>query len=165
MDFNEKVARLIQRSTAGDGGRVTRPKRIAGVTLTVAFVCLLLWALAPRGLLFGHDAPSEWEYQPPSKQPTATHVAPAASEPSGVSLPQSGSASLPDTTAAKTPGIPATPISKRHVAIRMPLLRPAPSGATAGVPPVKRHHRHLLGLGKLWHWVRHGHRKRAPDTQ
>jgi hypothetical protein len=42
----------------------------------------------------------------------------------------------------------------------MPLARPIPSGATAGVAPrAKRHHRHLLGLGKLWHWVRHDHSK------
>jgi hypothetical protein len=35
-----------------------------------------------------------------------------------------------------------------------------PTGATAGVPrSTKRHHRHLLGLGKLWNWVRHPHKQ------
>jgi hypothetical protein len=167
MNVSKTLARLIGHSNAGEDSKLTRPKRIAGVALAVAFVCLILWALAPRGLLFGHEAPSEWEYQPPPKQPTATHVAPAASVAPDVSLPQPGDVhSLPDTEAAETPSIPPVPHTKRHTAIRTPLLRPTPSGATAGVPPTaKRHHRHMLGLGKLWHWVRHKHSKHTPSNQ
>jgi hypothetical protein len=166
MNSAEKVTRLIGYRNDAEDSKLTRPKRIAGVAVAVAIVCVILWALAPRGLLFGHEAPSEWEYQPPAKQPIATHVAPAASVAPDVSLPQPGDLhSLPDAEAAETPSIPAVPPPKRR-AIRTPLLRPTPSGATAGVPrAAKRHHRHLLGLGKLWHWVRHRHSKHIPDNQ
>jgi hypothetical protein len=167
MNVSETLTHLIGHSNAGKGSKLTRPKRIAGLALVVAFVCLVLWALAPRGLLFGHEAPSEWEYQPPPKQPTAIHVAPAASVAPDVSLPPPGDIhSLPDPKAAETPSIPAVPPTKRRTAIRTPLLRPIPSGTTAGVPlGAKRHHRHLLGLGKLWHWVRHKHSKHPPSNQ
>lgn len=167
MNVSETLTRLIGHSNAGEDSKLTRPKRIAGVALAVAFVCLILWALAPRGLLFGHEAPSEWEYQPSPKQSTAIHVAPAANVAPDVSLPQPGDLhSLPDAEATETPSIPPVPHTKRHTAIRTPLLRPTPSGATAGVPPAaKRHHRHLLGLGKLWHWVRHKHSKHTPSNQ
>ena len=63
-------------------------------------------------------------------------------------------------TRPAVPNIPVAPPAKRSAAVRMPLARPIPSGATAGVAPrAKRHRRHLLGLGKLWHWVRHDHSK------
>ena len=78
---------------------MTLPKRVAGVALAVGFVCLILWALAPRGFLFGHEAPSEWEYHPPANAVSASHAAPAAAAAPDVSLPQPGNASsLPDTT-------------------------------------------------------------------
>lgn len=166
VNFSEKVTRLIGYDKAGHDGKMTLPKRMAGVALAVAFVCLILWALAPRGSLFGHEAPSEWEYQSPPKQPLASNPAPAATTVPDVSPPQPGDiGSLPDPTVAETPGIPSTPLRKRTAAIRTPLLRPIPGGATAGVPhPAKRHHRrHLLGLGKLWHWVRHGHSRHTPN--
>jgi hypothetical protein len=167
MNFSEKVTRLIEHTKAVESRKMTLPKRIAGVALAVAFVCLILWALAPRGSFFGHDAPSEWEYQPSQKQLAARGVIPAASPTPSVTLPRPGdSRSLPDATAAEVPGIRAAPLSRRRAAVRMPLLRPSPSGATAGVPhPAKRHHRHLLGLGKLWHWVRHGHGKHPSSNQ
>jgi hypothetical protein len=165
LNFSETVTRLMPRSKDGDGGKITLPQRVAGVVLAGGFVCLILWALAPRGFLFGHEAPSEWVYQPPPKPAMASPVTPAAIV-SDVSQPLPGDHSLPDTTSVDTPAIPAAPLAKHRAPIRTPLLRPSPSGATAGVPShSKRHRRHLLGLGKLWRWVRHPHKKNNPANQ
>jgi hypothetical protein len=167
VNFSETLTRLVPRGAAAGGGKITLPQRIAGAALATSFVCLILWALAPRGFLFGHEAPSEWEYHPPEKAASASHVAPATTAAPYVSLPQPGDASsLPDPAGRQTPNIPAAPLRKRSAAIRTPLLRPIPSGAAAGVSrSTKRHHRHLLGLGKLWHWVRHPHRQNHPADQ
>jgi hypothetical protein len=166
INFNEKVNRLIRHSKASKYGKVTLPKRIGGVALAVAFVCFILWALAPRGSLFGHEAPSEWEYQPAAKQSVASPSAAMPAAASSVSLPQPDAGSLPDPAATETLVIPSRPLTKHSGAIRTPLLRPIPSNSTAGAPrPAKRHHRHLLGLGKLWHWVRHGHSKHSESNQ
>jgi hypothetical protein len=168
VNFSETLMRLVPRggSTAG-GGKITLPQQIAGVALAASFVCLILWALAPRGFLFGHEAPSEWEYHPPEKSASTSHGAPATTAAPYVSLPQSVDASsLPAPAGTQTSNIQATPLRKRSAAIRTPLLRPIPSGAAAGVPShATRHHRHLLGLGKLWHWVRHPHRQNHPADQ
>jgi hypothetical protein len=167
VNFSETLTRLVPRGAAAGGGKITLPQRAAGVALAASFVCLILWALAPRGFLFGHEAPSEWEYHPPENAASASHVAPATTTAPDVRLPQPGDASsLPDPAGTQTPNIPAAPLRKRSAAIRTPLLRPIPSGAAAGVPRfTKRHHRHLLGLGKLWHWVRHPHRQNHPADQ
>jgi len=167
VTFSETLTRLVPRGAAAGGGKIALPQRVAGVALAASFVCLILWALAPRGFLFGHEAPSEWEYHPPENAASASHVAPATTTAPDVSLPQPGDASsLPDPAGPQTPSIPEAPLRKRSAAIRTPLLRPIPSGATAGVPrSTKRHHRHLLGLGKLWHWVRHPHRQNHPADQ
>jgi hypothetical protein len=166
VNFSETLTRLVPRGAAAGGGRIALPQRVAGVALAASFVCLILWALAPRGFLFGHEAPSEWEYHPPENAASASHVAPATTAPD-VSLPQPGDAgSLPDPAGPQTPSIPEAPLRKRSAAIRTPLLRPIPSGETAGVPrSTKRRHRHLLGLGKLWHWVRHPHRQNHTADQ
>jgi hypothetical protein len=166
VNFSEMLTRLVPRAAAG-GDKVTLPQRVAGVALAAAFVCLILWALAPRGFLFGHEAPSEWEYHAPEKPLNASHVAPATAAAPEVSVPQpSDASSLPDTTDTERPSIPAAPLKKRNAAVRTPLLRPMPRDAVAGVPRyTKRHHRHLLGLGKLWHWVRHPHNKNNPANQ
>jgi hypothetical protein len=163
VKFSETLKRLVPRGGAAEGGKITLPQRVAGVALAASFVCLILWALAPRG----HEAPSEWEYHAPENATSASHVAPATTTAPDVSLPQPGDASsLPDPAGPQTPSIPEAPLRKRSAAIRTPLLRPIPSGATAGVPrSTKRHHRHLLGLGKLWHWVRHPHRQNHPADQ
>jgi hypothetical protein len=158
---------LVPLGAAVGGGKITLPRRVAGVALAASFVCLILWALAPRGFLFGHEAPSEWEYHAPENAASASHVAPATTTAPEVSLPQPGDvSSLPDPAGPQMPSIPEAPLRKRSAAIRTPLLRPIPSGEAAGVrPPTKRHHRHLLGLGKLWHWVRHPHRQNHPADQ
>jgi hypothetical protein len=167
VTFSETLTRLVPRGAAAGGGKIALPQRVAGVALAASFVCLILWALAPRGFLFGHEAPSEWEYHPPENAASASHVAPATTTAPDVSLPQPGDASsLPDPAGPQTPSIPEAPLRKRSAAIRTPLLRPIPSGEAAGVPrSTKRRHRHLLGLGKLWHWVRHPHRQNHTADQ
>jgi hypothetical protein len=167
VKFSETLRRLMPRGGAAEGGKFTLPQRVASVALAASFVCLILWALAPRGFLFGHEAPSEWEYHAPENATSTSPVAPPATTAPDVSLPQPGAAgSLPDPTGPQTPSIPETPLRKRSAAIRTPLLRPIPSGEVAGVPRyTKRHHRHMLGLGKLWHWVRHPHRQNHPADQ
>ncbi|MFL6429169.1 MAG: hypothetical protein ACJ71S_13070 [Acidobacteriaceae bacterium] len=165
VNFSENVSKLTRQSEAGENGRVTLAKRSAGIVLAVVFVCVILWALAPRGSWFGHEAPSQWEYQQ-SKRAAASGVAPAAAVAASTPLPQPGNRiSLPESTATDTPGIPSAPLAKHGAVIRTPLARPIHGSATAGVAvPAKRHHRHMLGLGKLWHWVRHRHKKQNPKT-
>ena len=167
VNFSETLTRLLPRCASAGAGKITLSQRVASVALAASFVCLILWALAPRGFLFGHEAPSEWEYHPPENAASASHVAPATTTSPKVSLPRPGDvSSLPDPAGPQAPSIPEAPLKKRSAAIRMPLLRPIPTGATAGVPgSTKRHHRHLLGLGKLWHWVRHPHRQNHPADQ
>jgi hypothetical protein len=156
VHFGEDLVRLM-----GRGKKTPLLKLAAGVALVIALVCLIIWALSPRGWLFGHEPAAQWEYHQPEPAHAASHAAPAATGHTAVDLPQPGNPnSLPDPTRAATPNIPGTPLRKHRSPIRTPLLRPIPSGETAGVPrPAKRHRRHLLGLGKLWHWVRHGHSK------
>jgi hypothetical protein len=153
------LRQLVPRSRTAEPGKFTLLKRIAWVALVIAFVCLILWALAPRGFLFGHEPPAEWDFQQPTPA-LASHTAPAAPSAAIEPAHAGNNGSLPETTDAATPSIPATPLAKHHGAVRVPLVHPIPSDATAGVPQRKRHHRHLLGLGKLWHWVRHPHHTR-----
>jgi hypothetical protein len=159
------LRQLVPHSRTAEHGKFTLLKRIVWVALVIAFICLILWALAPRGFLFGHEPPAEWDFQQPTPA-LASHTAPTAPSGPAVEPPQPGNTnSLPDTTDAATPAIPATPLAKHHGAVRTPLVHPIPSDATAGVPQrAKRHHRHLLGLGKLWHWVRHPHHTRNDQT-
>jgi hypothetical protein len=126
--------------------------------LGIALVCLIVWALSPRGFFFGQEAGAEWDYHPAK----LAHAIPAATlTKSGTheTSPKPEGTPLPEISRPAVPNIPVTQPAKRSAAVRMPLVRPIPSGATAGVAPrTKRHHRHLLGLGKLWHWVRHDHK-------
>lgn len=166
VNFSDKVSKLTRHNETGVDRRVKLVKRIVGLMLAGVFVCLILWALAPRGSWFGHEAPWNWEYQPP-KQAAAGDVPPVAAVSSKPSLPQPANASLlPDATSTETPGIPSTPLAERSAAIRTPLVRPMPSHSTAGsLHSGRRHRRHLLGLGKLWRWVHHRHKKRTPENQ
>lgn len=133
-------------------------KRAAGVALAVPLICLIIWALSPRSFFFGHEAGAEWDYHSPAADPVS-RAAPAATTKPKVNLPKTAD-SLPETSGPPRPNLSGTPLAKRRSPVRVPLARPIPSGATAGVArPAKRHRRRLLGLGKLWHWVRHGHSK------
>jgi hypothetical protein len=167
VHLSGSLRQLVPRSTIAESGTVRLLKRIAWVALVIAFICLILWALAPRGFLFGHEPPAEWDFQQP-KPALASRAAPAPPGDADAGAPQPGGASsLPDTAGAATPNIPAAALMKHKGTVRIPLVHPIPSDATAGVPQhTKRHHRHLLGLGKLWHWVRHPrHGKSGQDIQ
>jgi hypothetical protein len=157
VDAADAVARLSP-------GKMALLKRAGGVVLAIVLVCLIAWALAPRGFFFGSESGAEWDYHPPTPAPV-NHAAPAAGD-ANVEPPKPADlASLPETSGPTTPDISAVPAVKRRTHARLPLPHPIPSGATAGVPPpAKRHHRHLLGLGKLWHWVRHGHGQHDTKT-
>jgi hypothetical protein len=138
-------------------GKAAWLKRAGGVGLAIGLVCLIVWALSPRGFRFGREPGAEWDYHPPALA-AVNHAAPAASDANLEPPKPANLASLPETIRPATPNISEAMPVKRRTHLRLPLPHPMPSGATAGVaPPAKRHHRHLLGLGKLWHWVRHGH--------
>ena len=155
VHLSGSLRQLVPRSTTAQSGTVRLLKRIAWVALVIAFICLILWALAPRGFLFGQEPPAEWDFQQ-LKPALASRAVPEAPGDAVAVAPQPGSSSLPETSGPATPNIPAAALVKHKGAVRVPLVRPIPSDATAGVPQqTKRHHRHLLGLGKLWHWVRH----------
>jgi hypothetical protein len=156
VHLSGSLRQLVPRSTTAQSGTVRLLKRIAWVALVIAFICLILWALAPRGFLFGQEPPAEWDFQQP-KPALASRAVPEAPGDAVAVAPQPGDASsLPETSGPATPNIPAAALVKHKGAVRVPLVHPIPSAATAGVPQqTKRHHRHLLGLGKLWHWVRH----------
>jgi hypothetical protein len=161
------LRQLVPRSSTAQSGTVRLLKRIAWVALVIAFICLILWALAPRGFLFGQEPPAEWDFQQP-KPALASRAVPAPPGDADAGAPQPGSASpLPDTAGAATPNIPTAALTKHKGTVRIPLVHPIPTDATAGMPQYsKRHHRHLLGLGKLWHWVRHPrHGKSGQDIQ
>ena len=166
VHLSGSLRQLVPHGTASERGMVRLLTRIAWVALVIAFICLIVWALAPRGFLFGQEPPAEWDYQQP-KPALASHIVPAGPGDAGAEPPPPGIASsLPNTSAAATPNIPTAALTKHPAAVRTPLVHPIPSEATAGVPQrSKRHHRHLLGLGKLWHWVRHPrHGKSDQDT-
>jgi hypothetical protein len=155
--FSARLRRLLQDS------RFVWWRRAIGITIAVALLCLILWALSPRGF-FARETPAEWEYQPPP--PAAKpHAAIPVAEDIDSEAPELGAtATLPDTRTADTPNLHTTPLEKPSAAVRMPLPHPIPSGARAGVAPhTRRHHRYLLGLDKLWHWIHHSRPKTADD--
>src|ERR1700751_20242 len=156
VDAAEAVSRLSP-------GKTALLKRAGGVVLAIVLVCLIAWALAPRGFFFGREPGAEWDYHPPAPAPV-NHAAPAGDDANLEPPKPADLASLPETSGPATPDISAVPPVKRRTRTRLPLPHPIPSGATAGVPPPKRHHRYLLGLGKLWHWVRHGHGQHDTKT-
>ncbi len=127
---------------------------VAGAALAIAIASLVVWTMSARGFFPGHEPGAAWDYH--GTQPAPVKHVVVTSKPE-VDLPQPGTyGALPETTRPSTEDIRATLPVKRSSRVRMPLAKPIPSGATAGViSPAKRHHRHLLGLGKLWHWVRH----------
>jgi hypothetical protein len=157
VDAADAVTRL-------NPGKTALLKRAGGVGVAIVLVCLIAWALAPRGFFFGRESGAEWDYHPPTP-PLVSHAAPATGDANLEPPKPADLASLPETSGPATPNISEAPPVKRRTHVRLPLPHPIPSGATAGVaPPAKRHHRHLLGLGKLWHWVRHGHGQHDTKT-
>jgi hypothetical protein len=162
--FNEELTGLLRPARALLSKRVSRGA--PAITLLCLIAGLIVWALSPRGFFFGREAGAEWDYHLPKPVPT-DHPAPAIASQPKVDLPRPGDANLlPGPTAPARPNVAEAPPAKRRAAVRLPLARPIPTGATAGAPPpARRHHHHLLGLGKLWHWVRHGRSKHASTTE
>ena len=135
------------------------------LALAIAFVilllCLTLWALSPRGFFSASDQPGEWEYHPPAPAPPPP---PAAFADKEVAPDLDASGPLPDTGDTGTPDLRTTPREKPSAALRVPLVKPVPDNARAGVAPHRRR-RHLLGLSKLWHWIRPGRTRTAEDSR
>lgn len=133
------------------------------LALAIAFVilllCLTLWALSPRGFFSASDQPGEWEYHPPAPAPPPP---PAAFADKEVAPDLDAGGPLPDTGDTGTPDLRTTPREKPSAALRVPLVKPVPDNARAGVAPHRRR-RHLLGLSKLWHWIRPGQTRTAED--
>jgi hypothetical protein len=126
-------------------------RRLLPWAIVIAFVilllCLALWALSPRGFL-AREQPGEWEYHPPAPAPPPAALADKEDPPE-----MDAGAPLPDTGNPGTPDLRTTPMEKPSAAVRVPLVKPVPGDARAGAAPHRRH-RHLLGLSKLWHWIR-----------
>jgi hypothetical protein len=163
VHFSEDVTRLIRHHERGETeARAVIWQRVAVVLLVIAFLCLIVWALSPRGFVFGREPAAEWQYQQPANAASKASAAVATPGTSAdPALPVSAHA-LPDPAGTATPNLASKSLTKPSATIRIPLVRPIPSGETAGAPYVKRRHHHrLLGLGKLWHWVRHPRRRSA----
>ena len=58
-------------------GKTALVKRAGGVGVAIALVCLIAWALAPRGFFFGRESGRSGTYHPPTPAPV-NHAAPAA---------------------------------------------------------------------------------------
>lgn len=130
-------------------------RRAIGIILAILALCLVLWALSPRGF-YAREDPGEWDFHPPQPAPPATALVDDA-EPA---RPDIEPGALPaDASEPGTSSLHTTPLEKPSAAVRMPLAKPIPSGARAGAAPPRRHHRHLLGLGRLWHWIHPGRTK------
>ena len=65
VHLSGSLRQLVPRSATAQSGTVRLLKRIGWVALVIAFICLILWALAPRGFLFGQEPPAEWDFQQP----------------------------------------------------------------------------------------------------
>lgn len=143
------------------GERAHTLKAAGVMALLLVLAGLIAWAMWRRGKVFGHENGGAWEYQP-AKAADASHPPATPKGNAGNPIPPPNTDSLPDPTAPATPNLPTRPLTKPHAAVRMPLAHPVPSRTTDTVAPHrhKRHRRDILGLGKLWHWIRRGHHKK-----
>jgi hypothetical protein len=134
-------------------------KAAAIMALLLILAGLIAWAMWRRGRIFGRENGAAWEYQPKG----ADVLHPALAKPNnttGAAISPPNTTSLPNPTAVSTPNLTAQPLKKPSSAIRLPLARPVPGAATteAAQRRHKRHRRDILGLGKLWRWIRRDHR-------
>lgn len=137
-------------------------KAVCIMALLLVLAGMIAWAMWRRGRIFGRENGAAWEYQP--KVADAHHpVPPTPNDPAGTTIPPPNTTSLPDPTAAGTPNLTSQPLKKPSPAIRLPLERPVSEATTTEVAPRrhKRHRRDILGLGKLWHWIRRDHPKKS----
>lgn len=132
------------------------------MALLLVLASLIAWEMWRRGKIFGHENGAVWGYRP-AKAADVSHPGAARPDrnPGNAILPPNTN-SLPDPAAANTPDLTGKPLKKPSAAMRLPLARPVrDTAATADAPPrrQKRHRRGILGLGKLWHWIRRDQRK------
>jgi hypothetical protein len=133
------------------------------MALLLVLAGLIAWAMWRRGKVFGHENGWAWEYQP-AKAADFSHPLPATTDANSTnSTVRLNTDSLPDPAAAHTPNLASDPLRKRSPGVRLPLAKPVPQ-QEAPAPAVTRHKRHrrgILGLGKLWHWIRRDRHKKA----
>jgi hypothetical protein len=145
------------------GERAHTFKAAAMMALLLVLAGLIAWAMWRRGKVFGHENGAAWEYQP-AKAADPSHPMPAMPDGNSAnSIPPLNTDSLPDPAAAHTPNLTGNPLRKRSPTVRLPLAKPVPQ-QEAPAPAVARHKRHrrgILGLGKLWHWIRRDHHKKS----
>jgi hypothetical protein len=151
---------LTDRTRQGE--RIQTLKTAAIMTLLLLLAGLIAWAMWRRGKVFGHENGAAWEYQP-AKAADASHPPPATHDGNAANaIPPLNTDSLPDPAAAHTPDLTGKPLRKRSPTARLPLAKPVPQqeAPAPAVPRRKRHRRGILGLGKLWHWIRRDHHKK-----
>ncbi len=149
------------RKTDSDAPRVGHgwPMQVLGGGLTVGFVCLLLWAFWPHSPVRPEDG-GQWNYQPPAPAAAAPEAGvPAPPDSPALELPPVEAETEPATSSSE---LGTRPLLKPRAASRTPLLKPRPDGLRAGASR-SHHRRDLLGIGKLWHWVRRGHDRKPSD--
>jgi hypothetical protein len=157
-NLNERLTHLLRRgnTAAQEAAAVTLPWRIAGAALVLAFVCLIAWALLPR-FSPRREPAAQWDYPQqtqPGRVPAAQPPAPAQSN---IDMPAPVQAAVaPAPVKAETPSARHASGTRPSAAVRRPLPQPVEAAATQASRAKKRR-RHLLGLGKLWHWIRRDH--------
>ena len=152
---------VTDRTRQGERAHTLKAATIMALLLVLAG--LIAWAMWRRGKVFGHENGAAWEYQP-AKAADASRPIPATPDGNSPnSVPPLNTASLPDPAAAHTPDLTGKPLRKRSHTVRLPLAKPVlqQEPSAPAVPRRKRHRRGILGLGKLWHWIRHDHHKKS----
>jgi hypothetical protein len=137
-------------------------KAVAIMALLLMLAGVIAWSMWRRGKIFRGENGTAWEYQ---SAKAADGIRPSLAMKSGNppnAIPPPNTDSLPDPRAADTPNLTSKSLKKLSPAMRLPLARPASEAAITEAAPRrhKRHRRNILGLGKLWHWIRRDHDKR-----
>ncbi len=134
-------------------------KAAAIMALLLVLAGLIAWSMWRRGKIFRGENGTAWQYPP--KAADASHPAPVIkSGNAGTAIPPPNTGLLPDPTSASTSNLTSQPLKKPTPVIRLPLARPVRDAATMTEAVPRRHKRHrrdILGLGKLWHWIRRPH--------
>jgi hypothetical protein len=137
-------------------------KAVAIMALLLMLAGAIAWSMWRRGKIFRGENGTAWKYQ---SAKAADGIHPALATKSGNppnAIPPPNTDSLPDPTAANTPNLTSKSLKKPSPAMRLPLARPIPEDRTTTEAAPRRHKRHrrdILGLGKLWHWIRRDRHK------
>jgi hypothetical protein len=152
---------VTDRTPQGERAHTLKAATVLALLLVLAG--LIAWAMWWRGKVFGHENGAAWEYQR-AKAADASHPLPATPDGNSANstLPRNTD-SLPDPATAHTPNLTGKPLRKGSPTVRLPLAKPVPQqeAPAPAVPRRKRHRRGILGLGKLWHWIRRDHHKKS----